>query len=126
MSLLGGHLLDVLLGSFVLFLLGIFVYLNHVHTKLNARSESNLLRQVSSLSSSSRPKRPLVLGIFHPFCNAGGGGERVLWTAVEYMQRVHGDEVMCVIYTGDWPEVAKEEILKGAMVSFSSLELSLI
>lgn len=33
------------------------------------------------------------------------------------MQRVHGEKVICVIYTGDWPEVEKEEILKGAMVS---------
>lgn len=23
------------------------------------------------------------IGIFHPYCNAGGGGERVLWCAVK-------------------------------------------
>lgn len=23
------------------------------------------------------------IGLFHPYCNAGGGGERVLWCAVK-------------------------------------------
>ncbi|XP_075170244.1 GDP-Man:Man(3)GlcNAc(2)-PP-Dol alpha-1,2-mannosyltransferase-like [Haematobia irritans] len=26
------------------------------------------------------------VGIFHPYCNAGGGGERVLWCAVRALQ----------------------------------------
>ena len=29
---------------------------------------------------------PLVIGFFHPYCNAGGGGERVLWMAVQALQ----------------------------------------
>lgn len=24
-----------------------------------------------------------IIGIFHPYCSAGGGGERVLWCAVK-------------------------------------------
>lgn len=28
----------------------------------------------------------LHVGIFHPYCNAGGGGERVLWCAVRALQ----------------------------------------
>lgn len=24
-----------------------------------------------------------VVGVFHPYCDAGGGGERVLWVALE-------------------------------------------
>lgn len=116
--MLGSVLLDLICGSVIGVFFLTFLALNHLHTKLLARSERNLLLQVSSLSSSSRPKRPLVLGLFHPFCNAGGGGERVLWTAVEYMQRAHAPgEVVVVIYTGDWPEVDKEVILQGAMVS---------
>ena len=27
-----------------------------------------------------------TVGFFHPYCNAGGGGERVLWCAVRSMQ----------------------------------------
>ena len=28
----------------------------------------------------------LTIGFFHPFCNSGGGGERVLWSAVKAIQ----------------------------------------
>jgi alpha-1,2-mannosyltransferase len=28
----------------------------------------------------------LCVGIFHPYCNAGGGGERVLWAAIKALQ----------------------------------------
>ena len=28
-----------------------------------------------------------VVGFFHPYCNAGGGGERVLWVAIRALQR---------------------------------------
>lgn len=28
----------------------------------------------------------LCVGIFHPYCNAGGGGERVLWAGIKAMQ----------------------------------------
>lgn len=26
------------------------------------------------------------IGIFHPYCNAGGGGEKVLWVALQALQ----------------------------------------
>jgi hypothetical protein len=41
--------------------------------------------------------------------NAGGGGERVLWTAVALMQRTE-PEVISVVYTGD-TDATKEEII---------------
>lgn len=41
-----------------------------------------------------------MVGFFHPYCNAGGGGERVLWTAVAALQREEKD-VICAVYTGD-------------------------
>lgn len=34
-----------------------------------------------------RLRRSNQIIIFHPFCNAGGGGERVLWTAVTALQK---------------------------------------
>lgn len=41
-----------------------------------------------------------IVGFLHPFCNAGGGGERVLWAAVKATQdRWPG--AVCVVYTGD-------------------------
>ncbi|XP_067645074.1 GDP-Man:Man(3)GlcNAc(2)-PP-Dol alpha-1,2-mannosyltransferase isoform X2 [Eurosta solidaginis] len=43
---------------------------------------------------------PVNIGIFHPYCNAGGGGERVLWCAVRALQAKY-DNIKIVIYTGD-------------------------
>ena len=30
---------------------------------------------------------PVTVGLFHPYCNAGGGGERVLWVAIRALQQ---------------------------------------
>ncbi|RCI14166.1 hypothetical protein L249_6078 [Ophiocordyceps polyrhachis-furcata BCC 54312] len=51
-----------------------------------------------------------VVGFFHPFCNAGGGGERVLWAAVRATQS-RWPRAKCVVYTGDH-EMTKEAIIK--------------
>ncbi|KAG6020000.1 asparagine-linked glycosylation protein [Claviceps citrina] len=50
-----------------------------------------------------------IIGFFHPFCNAGGGGERVLWAAIRATQD-HWPKAKCVVYTGDH-EVDKAAIL---------------
>eukprot|EP00038_Savillea_parva_P012198 m.202936 g.202936 ORF g.202936 m.202936 type:complete len:483 (+) comp21990_c0_seq1:153-1601(+) len=42
----------------------------------------------------------VTVGFFHPYCDAGGGGERVLWCAVQALCESRRD-VHCVIYTGD-------------------------
>lgn len=42
----------------------------------------------------------ITIGIFHPYCNAGGGGERVLWTGVKALQSKY-DNLKIYIYTGD-------------------------
>ena len=41
-----------------------------------------------------------IVGFFHPFCNAGGGGERVLWAAIRATQK-RWPKAVCVVYTGD-------------------------
>ncbi|KAF2184349.1 glycosyltransferase family 4 protein [Zopfia rhizophila CBS 207.26] len=51
-----------------------------------------------------------IVGFFHPFCNAGGGGERVLWAAIRATQK-RWPEAVCVVYTGDH-DVDKVDILK--------------
>eukprot|EP00697_Spironema_sp_BW2_P003574 gnl/Spiro4/14761_TR7953_c0_g1_i1.p1 gnl/Spiro4/14761_TR7953_c0_g1~~gnl/Spiro4/14761_TR7953_c0_g1_i1.p1 ORF type:complete len:477 (-),score=116.46 gnl/Spiro4/14761_TR7953_c0_g1_i1:33-1412(-) len=45
-------------------------------------------------------RRKRIVGLFHPYCNAGGGGERVLWCAVRALQSLP-DECRIVVYTGD-------------------------
>jgi hypothetical protein len=42
--------------------------------------------------------------------NAGGGGERVLWTAIAYLQKTQ-PEVVSMVYSGDYPKASKEEII---------------
>ncbi|ORX47789.1 hypothetical protein DM01DRAFT_1138171 [Hesseltinella vesiculosa] len=62
-------------------------------------------------------EEPTFLGFFHPYCDAGGGGERVLWTAVRYVQHEFND-VICAIYTGDI-DVSREQILLRVKTSFN-------
>ncbi|KAI9730969.1 MAG: asparagine-linked glycosylation protein [Claussenomyces sp. TS43310] len=50
-----------------------------------------------------------IVGFFHPFCNAGGGGERVLWAAIRATQK-RWPNAKCIVYTGDH-DVDKRQIL---------------
>ncbi|KAF2272720.1 UDP-Glycosyltransferase/glycogen phosphorylase [Westerdykella ornata] len=58
-----------------------------------------------------------IIGFFHPFCNAGGGGERVLWEAIRATQ-LRRPEAICVVYTGDH-DVDKSAILKRVEERFN-------
>lgn len=55
-----------------------------------------------------------IVGFFHPFCNAGGGGERVLWAAVRATQR-RWPRAKIVVYTGDH-SVTKDKMLSRVKV----------
>lgn len=59
----------------------------------------------------------MIIGFFHPYCNAGGGGERVLWTAIACLQREERDAV-CVVYTGDVVSVSKEDMIDKVQARF--------
>jgi hypothetical protein len=50
--------------------------------------------------------------------NAGGGGERVLWTAIALMQRTEPD-VISVVYSGD-TDATKEQIIAKVKVRVNS------
>jgi hypothetical protein len=58
-----------------------------------------------------------VVGFFHPFCNSGGGGERVLWLAIRALQtsRIDALPLRCVVFTGD-SDVTPSQILDKAKV----------
>ena len=57
-----------------------------------------------------------VVGFLHPFCNAGGGGERVLWAAIKATQERY-PKAICVVYTGDH-ESSKAMILERVSKRF--------
>lgn len=44
-------------------------------------------------------QRNVLFGFFHPYANAGGGGERVLWAAVKATLDA-GPQNVCIVYTG--------------------------
>ncbi|KAJ3564725.1 hypothetical protein NPX13_g7746 [Xylaria arbuscula] len=58
-----------------------------------------------------------IVGFFHPFCNAGGGGERVLWAAIRATQQ-RWPKAKIVVYTGDH-DVTKDKILSRVKNTFS-------
>ncbi|KAI3641686.1 hypothetical protein MIR68_000254 [Amoeboaphelidium protococcarum] len=66
--------------------------------------------------------RSMKIGFFHPYCNAGGGGERVLWVALLacMKQYPNGD---FIIFTGDL-DASPEQILSKAKDRFN-IELPL-
>ncbi|XP_076277936.1 ALG11 alpha-1,2-mannosyltransferase isoform X2 [Lasioglossum baleicum] len=57
-------------------------------------------KRVYSRKRTDRLQKRTVVGIFHPYCNSGGGGERVLWAAISAIQTKYPD-VHIVVYTGD-------------------------
>jgi hypothetical protein len=52
--------------------------------------------------------------------HAGGGGERVLWTAIAHMD----PDIVSVVYTGD-TEASKQEIIAKVKVSSRSVQYML-
>ncbi|KAK5138243.1 hypothetical protein LTR08_003304 [Meristemomyces frigidus] len=58
-----------------------------------------------------------VIAFFHPFCNAGGGGERVLFAALLATQHRY-PRALCIVYTGDHA-ASKAQILANARTRFN-------
>ena len=58
-----------------------------------------------------------VIGFLHPFCNAGGGGERVLWAAIKATQK-RWPKAICAVYTGDH-DASKSTILERVRQRFN-------
>ncbi|KAJ8956290.1 hypothetical protein NQ318_015026 [Aromia moschata] len=56
-------------------------------------------------------------GLFHPYCNAGGGGERVLWVAIQALQKNY-PKAEFFIYTGD-VEATPIEIIEKVRKNFN-------
>ena len=49
---------------------------------------------------SSNDDGQVKVGFFHPYCDAGGGGERVLWTGVRALGK-RFPAAKIIVYTGD-------------------------
>lgn len=62
--------------------------------------------------------RAVVVGFFHPYCNAGGGGERVLWQSICALQKRYSF-IRCVIYANFTYGVGPDQILSKAQERFN-------
>mmetsp|Transcript_62963 Transcript_62963/g.147801 ORF Transcript_62963/g.147801 Transcript_62963/m.147801 type:complete len:494 (+) Transcript_62963:38-1519(+) len=75
--------------------------------------------KASQVSAASALSKALAgqetIAFFHPYANAGGGGERVLWCCIRAVQQKHPG-VACVVYTGD--SVAPADLLTTARQRF--------
>ena len=58
----------------------------------------------------------ITVGFFHPYANAGGGGERVLWHSIDALIS-RFPNVFCAVYTGD-RGVTKKQILEKVQNRF--------
>jgi alpha-1,2-mannosyltransferase len=96
------------------------VFLSRVASDRKAAEERNDLKEILGKSESkaarsdrqepaSQAEYDGIIGFLHPFCNAGGGGERVLWAAIRATQQKY-PRATCVVYTGDH-DVSKDQIL---------------
>ena len=76
-----------------------------------------IVRVMASRVKAGQDKSEVSVGFFHPYCNDGGGGERVLWCAVRAVQ-VRYPAARILIYTGD-TEAAPDMILAKARDRFN-------
>lgn len=67
-------------------------------------------------TTSNHNEKKTLYGFFHPYCNAFGGGEKVLWKAVETTLK-HDLNNVAIIYTGDL-NASPEQILDGVSLKF--------
>lgn len=68
-----------------------------------------IVRHKFTSQKQNREDSKLKVGLFHPYCNAGGGGEKVLWVALRALQERYPDAEY-YIYTVNI-EATPQEIL---------------
>ncbi|KAG0166709.1 asparagine-linked glycosylation protein [Apophysomyces sp. BC1015] len=88
-------------------------WFRHRIQKHIGRNRDRILQEVGYTADQA----PTFVGFFHPYCNAGGGGERVLWTALRDVQQEF-PHVVSVVYTGD-TDCSKEQILLKVRTRFN-------
>ncbi|KAJ2440901.1 asparagine-linked glycosylation protein [Coemansia sp. RSA 2424] len=71
--------------------------------------------QAATNPDTSTHSTPYYLGIFHPYPNAGGGGERVIWTMIKAIQDKY-PYIVCVIYSGD--AISRDDLLRNVSSKF--------
>ncbi|CBQ72408.1 related to ALG11-required for asparagine-linked glycosylation [Sporisorium reilianum SRZ2] len=99
------------------FTVGALQVLNKALRRVRKTNRSRRRKLLAALSIDEKTTPVTVLGFFHPYCNAGGGGERVLYTALAW-HLSQSSSTVAVVYTGDYPGASKAEILAKAEARF--------
>lgn len=105
------------LSEMFLYLIAICVFFIIVTFVLVVVLRQLIKKRASELKRSRGWGRHIVVGFFHPYCNAGGGGERVLWVAICAIQNKYPD-IRCLVYSGDC-DATEAEILFKAQQRFN-------
>ena len=71
-------ILDIVLICLLLKITGVLI---KKHSRKLYLNENN-----NSVKIEDEKKQYFTVGFFHPFCNSGGGGERVLWSCIKALQ----------------------------------------
>uniref|UniRef100_A0A182Q1T1 GDP-Man:Man(3)GlcNAc(2)-PP-Dol alpha-1,2-mannosyltransferase n=1 Tax=Anopheles farauti TaxID=69004 RepID=A0A182Q1T1_9DIPT len=96
---------------YVLFFLGSFLAIGLLTVCV-------LLRQLIKFQRRKRTDQNVKhVAFFHPYCNAGGGGERVLWCAIRALLTRY-ENIKLFVYTGD-TDATPADILAKAERSFN-------
>ena len=73
---------------FAFILISIFIVLKIIGVWVKKSSKEKYAScQNESLNKTENPY--FTIGFFHPFCYSGGGGERVLWSAIKILQETY-------------------------------------
>lgn len=77
-------LFQIMIFLIFLYAVPIFILFSILRKLINVRRAQvkRLLRRKLNRSNDFH-----VFGFFHPYCNAGGGGERVLWLSINALQK---------------------------------------
>ena len=73
----------------------------------------------AAAAAGASSKKRLRIGFFHPYSTGGGGGERVLWTLLAAVQKVHGAECDITLYT-HWVDSAMRKKTSAELAAIVS------
>ena len=113
LMLLSMKMVLVLLFYIILFLLPLlYLMVIFLRKVLKKRSRMVIDSLPGDQNHETANKKFISVGFFHPYCNAGGGGERVLWCAIRSLQLKY-NHVHCIVYTGDVSETPDNIIARA-------------
>ncbi|KAI9204821.1 mannosyltransferase [Polychytrium aggregatum] len=89
-----------ILSAFVAFLIVAVSSLVRFRSSIQQSILSSRSRFLASLPSHHGSSTSFIIGFFHPYADMGGGGERVLWSAIQAIQAKYPTAIV-VVYAWD-------------------------